>query len=61
MQTTTPEHFSIKEAAVFLGVPETTILLWLRRRTGPPVRKFGRSVRFHAASLEQWAAEQVRP
>lgn len=52
------------EVADLLGVHIGTIRAWRCKRArgevvGPPFRKFGRAVRYHAGDVDAWARAQI--
>lgn len=44
-------------ASARLGVPVTTLRAWRCRRVGPVFAKFGRSVKYPLAGLDEYAAQ----
>lgn len=53
----TSDFLTIREAADRLGVSETTIRTWARRKRDPlPHMRCGRVVRIPSDGLEAWAA-----
>ena len=49
-----------REAAGFLGIPESTLAQWRSQRRGPPYIKLElRLVRYRRADLEGWLARQT--
>ncbi|WP_295401351.1 helix-turn-helix domain-containing protein [uncultured Thiocystis sp.] len=58
----TPTHRRLneREAAAELGISFRTLQQWRVRGIGPTYLKIGRSVRYDAASLEIWLAQQTR-
>lgn len=57
--STRPPLASRPEVAKYLGVPISTLNYWaLKKTTGPPFIKVGRSVRYRWADVEKWLATQ---
>jgi excisionase family DNA binding protein len=54
----TPQYYSRRQAAAYLGVSEAAIIKWERTGRIPRPSRFGRSVRYHLPTLEMWAAAQ---
>lgn len=52
--------YSETEAAAILGLKPTTLQSWRWMRKGPQHLKIGRRVRYLAADLAEWMAEQRR-
>ncbi|WP_201360924.1 helix-turn-helix transcriptional regulator [Dictyobacter formicarum] len=49
---------TIPQAAQSLGISRAKLYLLLAQQKGPPVIRFGRSVRISIDSLQQWIKEQ---
>ena len=49
---------TVPQAAKLLGLSRATVYALLAQGQGPPVIKFGRSVRVSVASLKKWIEEQ---
>lgn len=48
--------WTVREAAVFLGVSEQTVYLWVERKQIPHLRVMGRNIRFLRSELENFRA-----
>ena len=58
--TSSPEHFTVKQAAAFLDLAEQTIY-GLTSRNEIPHYKRGKKLYFLKAELEKWMLENRRP
>jgi len=47
----------VKEAAIFLGVSQQTVYLWVERKQIPHLRVMGRNIRFLKSELEPFRAQ----
>lgn len=47
--------FTPKEAAAYIGINPRTFYPWLRKKGGPPVRRFGRIIRIPKEKFIKWA------
>ena len=52
---------TLAEVAEVLGVPTATLYQWRHRGTGPRGIRVGRHVRYRAADVEEWLAQQADP
>lgn len=59
MQDTTIDLVTIKEAALRLRQPESTLRYWRAQGKGPAFIKLGRRLVCHRADLERFVAEQA--
>jgi excisionase family DNA binding protein len=50
---------TLREVAGLLAVPERTLYAWRHERTGPPVTKVGKYLRYDQDALERWLAERT--
>ena len=50
---------SVEEVAEFLGVPINTLYQWRHKGTGPTAFRVGRFLRYDAADVREWLAEQA--
>ena len=48
---------TVKDAAVFLGVSQQTVYLWVERKQIPHPRVMGRNIRFLKSDLEPFRAQ----
>ncbi|MBT4189054.1 MAG: helix-turn-helix domain-containing protein [Gemmatimonadales bacterium] len=48
------------EVAEILQIPRATLYHWRYDRTGPPVVKVGRHLRYRKSDLEMWIEERVK-
>ncbi len=53
-----PLLLTIPQAARSLGISRAKLYLLLAQQKGPPVIRFGRSVRISIDTLQQWIKEQ---
>ncbi len=53
-----PLLLTIPQVAKSLGISRALVYTLLAKNEGPPVIRFGRSVRVSAASLRRWVEEQ---
>ena len=51
---------TVPQAAKLLGLSRSMVYTLLAKEEGPPVIRFGRSVRISVASLKKWVEEQER-
>ncbi len=56
--TDQPLLLTVPQVAKSLGISRAMVYALLARNEGPPVIRFGRSVRVSAASLRRWIEEQ---
>ena len=49
---------SAQDLSEFIGVPYKTLLDWRVKGYGPPAVKLGKHLRYLAADVDQWIAEQ---
>ena len=49
--------FTVREAAVYLGVSHQTVYLWVERKQIPHLRVMGRNIRFLKSDLEPFRAQ----
>jgi excisionase family DNA binding protein len=56
----TPDVLSLKKAAEYLDLPESTLYL-LAQRGEIPSRKVGRQWRFSRAALDEWLKGNMTP
>lgn len=55
------EWLTYIEAAAFLGIRPSTLMVWIcRGNRGVPYYKIGRLVRFKKRDLEEWCQSQLR-
>lgn len=54
------QYANVKGAAKLLGVSESFLNKARLTGEGPPYAKFGHNVRYHVASVLNWAATQTR-
>jgi excisionase family DNA binding protein len=47
---------NVRQAAVFLGVSQQTVYLWVERKQIPHLRVMGRNIRFLKSDLEPFRA-----
>jgi excisionase family DNA binding protein len=47
----------VREAAIFLGVSQQTVYLWVERKQIPHLRVMGRNIRFLRSELEPFRAQ----
>lgn len=50
---------TLAEVAELLAVPTRTLYAWRHERTGPPVTKVGKYLRYDPEALERWLAERT--
>ena len=48
--------FTVRQAALFLGVSPQTVYLWVERKQIPHLRVMGRNIRFLKSELEPFRA-----
>ena len=48
--------FTVRQAALFLGVSPQTVYLWVERKQIPHLRVMGRNIRFLKSELESFRA-----
>ncbi len=48
---------TVKQAAIYLGVSQQTVYLWVERRQIPHLRVMGRNIRFLKSELEPFRAK----
>ena len=48
---------TVKAAAIFLGVSQQTVYLWVERKQIPHLRVMGRNIRFLKSDLEPFRAQ----
>ena len=48
--------WSAAEVSYYLGVPVTTLYQWKCQRSGPPVRRVGRHLRYRSEDVKKWVA-----
>jgi excisionase family DNA binding protein len=53
--------WTVREAAVFLGVSEQTVYLWVEGKKIPHLRVMGRNIRFLRSELETFRASFRQP
>jgi excisionase family DNA binding protein len=53
-----PKLLTIRELALYLDVPVSTIYLWRSRGTGPRGFKIGKQVRYRAPDVAEWVEER---
>lgn len=46
--------WSAQEVSYYLGVPVTTLYQWKCQRSGPPVRRVGRYLRYRPGEVKTW-------
>jgi excisionase family DNA binding protein len=57
-ETYAPETpMRVREAAIFLGVSQQTVYLWVERKQIPHLRVMGRNIRFLKSDLEPFRAQ----
>jgi excisionase family DNA binding protein len=49
--------FTVRQAALFLGVSPQTVYLWVERKQIPHLRVMGRNIRFLKSALEPFRAQ----
>jgi excisionase family DNA binding protein len=49
--------FTVRQAALFLGVSPQTVYLWVERKQIPHLRVMGRNIRFLKSQLEPFRAQ----
>jgi len=49
--------FTVRQAALFLGVSPQTVYLWVERKQIPHLRVMGRNIRFLRSELEPFRAQ----
>ena len=47
----------VRDAAIFLGVSQQTVYLWVERKQIPHLRVMGRNIRFLKSELEPFRAQ----
>ena len=50
--------WTVRDAAVWLGVPVGTLYQWRSRQLGPRAYRVGRHLRYDPADLRRWLDEQ---
>jgi excisionase family DNA binding protein len=50
---------TLREVADLLAVPTRTLYGWRHERTGPPVTKVGKYLRYDQDALERWLSERT--
>lgn len=53
----TTKYLTESEAADYLGLSKFTMRNWRFLKKGPKSRKFGKSVRYSIADIEEWASK----
>ena len=53
------ELWTISQVSEFLNVPVGTLYQWRHRGYGPPAWRLGRCLRYDAAAVRRWLAEEV--
>ena len=53
-------HLNEDQVANWLNLSKRTLQGWRVKGEGPPFEKFGRSVRYAVATVEEWIAERER-
>lgn len=61
MSPTAKPWLSVRDFAELLGVPERTVRAWRLQGRDPESVCFGRHVRYSAAAVDEWIAEQQAP
>lgn len=51
--------WTIDDVAVFLRVSVETLRYWRKRRTGPPVARLGKHLRYLPDDVRQWLRQQT--
>lgn len=50
------DHFlTLKEAAAYVRIHPKSFALWLKKKNGPPVRRFGNRIRLPKDKFIKWA------
>ena len=49
--------WTVRQAALYLGVSRQTVYLWVKRKQIPHLRVMGRSIRFLKSELEPFRAQ----
>jgi predicted DNA-binding transcriptional regulator AlpA len=51
--------WTVHDVSAFLAVPVGTLYQWRHRGLGPPAVRLGKHLRYQAAAVRAWVAEQV--